>query len=108
MKDIIVRLASMKLAELKFHTRLIRVYGARIRTPLNTPLSLKQIRDLIKIARASSDPILIGEYAYGYTTSFRITSQMESTIIAISKPEEMNEEVFYKIIKTLEVPLKKY
>lgn len=110
MNDFIIRLASMKLAELKFQTKLIRENPSTPRHPKRTTreMSLKQIKEMIKIVRGSSDPTLIGEYMYGYTTYFRMTSQNMETILDISKPEGMDEEVFYKIIKTLGIPLKKY
>ena len=110
MKDFVIRLASMKLAEMKFDVRINRSisYPGIINNYAWEKMTLKEIKRLLDyhIPRSgwfSSDP---------YTFSLKTQPHSPYTSyddleIDIYLPEGMTEQTFNQIIKSLRLPARR-
>ena len=104
MRDFIVRLASMKLAEMKFDVEVIKIDSGEKRTNDSYPgSSLKKIKELIKINFMKEDlhdfnrDLHISQDSAHHTIS-QDNWYDEEVEIVIDKPKSMSLDLFRKIM----------
>ena len=115
MRDFVIRLASMKLAELKFDVEITTHYPHKPKSFSMKEMTLREIKSMLKnhvkspgVFKSAIMSILNNEFyfhfeAYPMDTNIKI-DYME---IDINCPEGMGEETFKQIIKSLGIPVKR-
>ena len=106
MKDLVLRLASMKLAEMKFDVEVIKIDSFEKRTKDSYPgSSLKKIKELIKINFMKEDLHDFNRDLHiSQDSAHHVISQDnwydEEVEIVIDKPKSMSLALFRKIMRS--------